>query len=148
MILSLCFSSIVNLGMALSNIKNKPLLTAQIAALDTLVPVLFKMQDPVTALHHDSDRVLAIGICRVFFEWFPRSWLQTSLIMAHCAQVWALPFSFLCIMISTVGISIEAFWCYSLSKREGLPRFRQALHLLVGLCAVICCVMLVVHLIA
>lgn len=157
MFLSLCFGTIVNLGMALSNLQDKPIITAQIASFDNLIQPLYSMKDPYTALVGDSDRLLAVGIARIFYEWLPRSWLQESLIMAHCSNVWELPFCLFSILFALVGICTQAFFSYKLSQQKiednsadlkELNCLRKALLRVMAFLSVIGAILLVVRLIA
>lgn len=157
MLLSLCFGTIVNVGMALSNIRDKPMITAQLASLDNLIVPLYLMKDPLTGLSHDSDRLLAVGMCRVFYEWVPRVWLQESLIMAHCSNIWELPFCLICIIFSLVGIGFEVYFSSSLRGKtvkdnsgqdQGLPAMRKTLLLVVAALSALAAVAVMARLVA
>lgn len=159
MVLSLCFGFIVNLGMAVSNINGKPMITAQIASFDALIQPLYAMKDPVTALHQDADRLLAVGLCRVFFEWIPRSFLQESLIMAHCSNIWELPFCCFSIAFSLIGVTASVGFSVQLSQcrktagnnnmeQQELSSLRKALLMVVAILSGLAGLAILVRLIA
>lgn len=153
MLIFLLAKTVTCLGYACSNIVGKPTVVAQIAGFDDLVACMRAGVQKYELLREDADRVVAVGISRIFFEGLPGMYLQTSLVMAHGQGLLAMPTTLTSVLVSLASIVLTVWEMIRLvldqtppsptSAERGLPNWIKgilgaiAMASVAGLCVIV-----------